>query len=83
MKKQRNELGQFTRENYDFVIKIPGPVTIFRAFVIIFLLSPWIFIIFYKLNVFQLFQVLMENMLSLSHGAEHIEENGKKTSGFF
>ena len=83
MNKKRNGLGQFTRDNFDIIIKIPGPLRFLRAFILLMLFLPWIYFLCCKLNVLELFKDLL---VFIFNDKANIVENGdksKKSNGFF
>ena len=82
MQKKRNGLGQFTKDNLDIVIKIPGPITFLRAIFLITILLPWIFIIFYRLNLFEFVRSFMEYVFSPNKNENGSDEK-KKGNSFF
>ena len=83
MKKKRNELGQFTKDNFDLTIKFPDPIPLLRAIIIGFILLPWIYLLFYRLKILDFFEVWMEYIFSYVPNTEDMTEKGKKSNGFF
>ena len=78
MPKKRNELGQYIRNNdYKVSICLPGPLTIIKYLLIVLIVSPWLFILTYKLSLMDLIQKTMENIFLVKN------EDGKKSNGFF
>ena len=78
MPKKRNELGQYIRNNdYKVSICFPGPLTIIKYLLIVLIVSPWLFILTYKLSLMDLIQKTMENIFLIKN------EDGKKSNGFF
>ena len=78
MVKSRNPLGQFIPENKDYrTIKKPGPIKILKILLIIIVLSPWIFVLFFRIDVKDIFRNLMEALFATEN------EQTKKNNGFF
>ena len=78
MPQKRNELGQYIRNNdYKVFICLPGPLTIIKYLLIVLIVSPWLFILTYKLSLMDLIQKTMENIFLVKN------EDGKKYNGFF
>ena len=78
MVKRRNSLGRFIPDNKDYItIKIPGPIKILKILLIIIVLSPWIFVIFFRIDVKDIFRNLMETLFVKEN------EQTKKNNGFF
>ena len=78
MPKKRNELGQYIRNNnYKVSICLPSPLTIIKYLLIVLIVSPWLFILTYKLSLMDLIQKTTENIFLIKN------EDGKKSNGFF
>ena len=78
MVKKRNELGQYIRNNdFDFSIRFPSPLKLIKYLMMILIVSPWLFILLYKLNFMDLVQKTMENLFLIK------SDDPKKSNGFF
>ena len=71
MNKKRNGLGQFTRDNFDIIIKISGPLTVLRAFILLMLFLPWIYFLCCKLNVLELWKIYWYSFLNKANLVEN------------
>ena len=75
---KKNELGQYIRNNnYKVSICLPDPLTIIKYLLIVLIVSPWLFILTYKLSLMDLIQKTMENIFIVKN------EDEKKSNGFF
>ena len=76
---KRNNLGQFNaKDSYSSLfIEIPGPLKIFKYFLIFIALSPWIFVLFFRIDIKSNFKKLIEFIFGFNEG------EAKKTNGFF
>ena len=79
MPRKRNSLGQFTsKDTYNSLfIEIPGPIKIFKYFLVLFAISPWIFVILFRVDMKSNFKKLIEYIFLL------YQEETKKANGFF
>ena len=86
MGKSRNSKGQFTKniDKETYTIRVPGPIKILKILFILFFLLliilPWIFILFYRLRIKELFLRMVE-FLFIEGIAD--DSTNKKTNGFF
>ena len=83
MKKKRNTLGQFTRENFDITIKIPGLFIILRFIIIFILFLPWLYFLFYRLKILEFFDLWMDYIFSSESNGQSNNAKDKKSNGFF
>ena len=86
MGRNRNSKGQFA-SNIDketFTIRIPGPIKIlkilFILIVVFLIILPWIFVLFYRLRIKELFLRIVE-FIFIEGIAD--DSTNKKTNGFF
>ena len=77
MKRKRNERGQYVAKDYKMSITFPSPFIILKYLLILFIISPWLFILMYKIDFKTYIQNIMENIFLVN------KEEGKKTNGFF
>ena len=79
MPRKRNNLGQFiAQDSYSFLfIEIPGPLKIFKYFLILIVLFPWIFVLLLGIDIKSNFKKLIEFIFGFNEGEL------KKTKGFF
>ena len=79
MPRKRNSLGQFTaKDTYNALfIEIPGPLKLFKYFLVLLVISSWIFVLLYRVDIKSTFKRLIEGIFGINQG-----EN-KKTNGFF
>ena len=77
MPRKRNELGQYIPKNYGVSISLPSPISLFKYALIVFVLSPWLFVLIYRLALKVWLYNMMENLFIIN------KEEGKKTNGFF
>ena len=79
MPRKRNSLGQFTsKDTYNSLfIEIPGPIRIFKYFLVLFAISPWIFVILFRVDMKSNFKKLIEYIFGIN------KEETKKANGFF
>ena len=62
-------------ENEDIRINLPRPKKIIKLLLILIVLSPWIFVIIFRLDIKGFVQNIMESIL--------LNEQNKKANGFF
>ena len=77
MPRKRNALGQYIANDYRLSISLPGPFQIIKYLLLALLLSPWVFIFFYKFDLLHWFQSVMEMAFLIN------KEEFKKSNGFF
>ena len=77
MARRRNKLGQYVPNEYRMYINIPSPFKVLKYLLIAFIVSPWIFLLFYKFEIKVWLLNLMENIFLIN------KDEGKKTNGFF
>ena len=77
MKKKRNERRQYFAKDFKMPINFPSPFIILKYLLILFIISPWLFILMYKIDLKTYIQNIMENIFLVN------KEDGKKTNGFF
>ena len=77
MPRKRNELGQYIPKNYGVSISLPSSISLFKYALIVFVLSPWLFVLIYRLDLKVWLYNTMENLFIIN------KEEGKKTNGFF
>ena len=79
MPRKRNSLGQFTsKDTYNSLfIEIPGPIKIFKYFLVLFAISPWIFVILFRVDMKSNFKKLIEYIFGIN------QEETKKANRFF
>ena len=79
MPRKRNSLGQFTsKDTYNSLfIEIPGPTKTFKYFIVLFAISPWIFVILFRVDMKSNFKKLIEYIFGIN------QEETKKANGFF
>ena len=77
MKRKRNERGQYVDKDFKMSITFPSPFIILKYLLILFIVSPWLFILMYKIDLKTYIQNIMENIFLVN------KEDGKKTNGFF
>lgn len=63
-------------------IKFPGLIPLLRAFLIEFILLPWIYFLFYWLKIFDSLEAWMNIIFSYVSNKEDMTEKGKKSNGF-
>ena len=83
MKKKRNTLGQFTRENLEVTIKFPSLLEAIKYLIIFILIIPWLYFIFYRLKILELLDIFMESIFSFGENKQENTAKDKKTNGFF
>ena len=76
MPRKRNEFGQFVPKDYNLYISFPNPLTIIKFLLIMIIVSPWIFILSYKLDL-ESIQKMMEKIFIIK------SDDTKKSNGFF
>ena len=78
MKRKRNILGQFVSKdsNEYYYMTIPGPLLMIKIILIILVISPWLFIFFYRVNL----KEIMEFIFGIQMNNEL---NNKKSNDFF
>ena len=76
MPRKRNEFGQFVPKDYNLYISFPNPLTIIKFLLIMIIVSPWIFILSYKLDL-ESVQKMMEKIFIIK------SDDTKKSNGFF
>ena len=83
MKKKRNTLGQFTRENLEVTIKIPSLLEALKYLIIFILIMPWLYFLFYRLKIVELLDTWMEYVFSFGANGQENNAKDKKSNGFF
>jgi len=78
MPRKKNTLAQFTaNDNYNTLyLEIPGPLKLFKYFLILLVISPWIFVLLYRIDINSSFKGLIGRIFGINQG-----EN-KKANGF-
>ena len=62
MKRKRNEIGQYIAKEFKMSITFPSPPFIMLKYLLIlFIISPWLFILMYKIELKTYIQNIMEN----------------------
>ena len=79
MPPKRNSLGKFVaKDSYNSLyLELPGPLKLFKYFVIFIAISPWIFVILFRIDVRGYFKNLIEWIFGINEGET------KKSNGFF
>ena len=77
MKRNRNERGQYVARDYRMSITIPSQFIMIKYIFIIFIISPCLFILVYKIDLKNFIQNFMEKIFLIN------KEEAKKTNGFF
>ena len=79
MGRKRNSLGQFTsKDTYNTLyVEIPRPLRLFKYFLVFLAISPWIFVLFFRVDIKSIFKVIIEKIFGIN------QEENKKTNGFF
>ena len=83
MKKKRNTLGQFTRENLEVTIKFPSLLEALKYLIIFILIMPWLYFLFYRLKIVELLDSWMEYAFSFGKNGQENNAKDKKSNGFF
>ncbi len=75
MGKKRNHLGQYIKED-GLVIKIPGFQKLLQYALVLIILSPWIYVVFFRIDLKDILQNIMNYLFKI---------DGKSTSknGYF
>ena len=62
MGRKRNSLGQFTyKDTYNTLyVEIPGPLRLFKYFLVFLAISPWIFVLFFRVDIKSIFKGIIE-----------------------
>ena len=76
MLRRRNKLGQYIPKDFELSVSLPSPSTIVKYLIIALILTPWVFIIIYKID-WNKIEYLMENLFLMN------KDEQKKTNGFF
>ena len=79
MSRKRNNLNQFfAKDSYSSLfIEVPGPLKIFKYFIIINTLSPLIFVLFFRIDINSYFKKIIEFIFGFNEG------ESKKINRFF
>ena len=79
MSRKRNSLGQFVaKDSYETLfIEVPGPLKLFKYLLVLVAISPWLFVVFFRIDIKSNFKRFVEWIFGIGG-----DEN-KKTSGFF
>ena len=79
MPPKRNSFGQFVaKDSYNSLyLELPGPLKLFKYLVIFIAISPWIFVILFRIDVRGYFKNFIEWIFGINEGET------KKSNGFF
>ena len=79
MPPKRNSLGQFViKDSYNSLyLEIPGPLKLFKYFLVLLALSLWIFVLLFKIDIRGNFKNIIEWIFGIN------EVETKKSNGFF
>ena len=79
MPQKRNSLGQFVaKDSYNSLyLELPGPLKIFKYFLILIAISPWLFVLFFRIDIRGNFKNIIEFIFGINEGET------KKSNGFF
>ena len=79
MPKKRNSLGKFVaKDSYNSLyLELPGPLKIFKYFLILIAISPWLFVLFFRIDIRGNFKNIIEFIFGINEGET------KKSNGFF
>ena len=77
MPRRRNKLGQYIPNDFEVSLSFPSPFKIIKFILMALILSYWIFLLIYKVDLKVWLEYLMENMFILN------KEEPKKNNGFF
>ena len=66
MARKRNSFGQFIKED-GIVIRIPSFSSMLMYILILLVLSPWIYVFAFRLNIKDLFLYLMNYLFQMQH----------------
>ena len=79
MGRKRNALGQFiSKDTYNALyLEILGPLRLFTYLFVFLSISPWIFVLFFRVDIKSIFKGIIEKIFGI------IQEENKKTNGFF
>ena len=76
MTRKRNKFGQYLPKDYNLSILFPRPLKIIKYLLIALIVSPWLFILEYRLNLKEIIQKAMESIFLIKN------EDIKKSNGF-
>ena len=70
MPPKRNSLGQFVaKDSYNSLyLELPGPLKLFKYLVIFIAISPWIFVILFRIDVRGYFKNFIEWIFGINEG---------------
>ena len=79
MGRKRNSLGQFiAKDSYNTLyVEISGQVKLFKYFLVFLAISPWLFVLLFRLDIKSIFKRIIENIFGIT------KDETKKTNGFF
>ena len=66
MPRRGNKLGQYVANDFELSISFLSSLKIIKFLLLVLILSPWVFLLIYKVDLKIWFECLMENMFAIN-----------------